>query len=204
MHRNRNFLLHFYWLIIRQTSRILSWVPFGRKMLTTTVLERVSQFVEISRFYSGHLSSREQPKIAQLPFDHWSTATLEFSATVQYGNLLWFLRVPNSHFFWSEILYLFHILGIFDQKSVDETFCHGAGVAEILIIKFIFGGQDVQQSLIIVVTLEWRQTTYSEEDRRHSRFHTHFLVRHTDKDFPGVLSRRQTQQIQDLDQFPSD
>lgn len=196
MHRNRNILLHFYWLIIRQTSRILSWVPVGRKMLTTTVpwtcltVRRDISFL--------------QPKIAQLPFDHWSTATLQFSATVQYGNLLWFLRVPNSHFFWSEILYLFHILGIFDQKSVDETFCHGAGVAEILIIKFIFGGQDVQQSLIIVVTLEWRQTTYSEEDRRHSRFHTHFLVRHTDKDFPGVLSRQQTQQIQDLDQFPSD
>lgn len=57
----------------------------------------------------------------------------------------------------------YYILGIFYQKFHDEIFGHGAGHAEVVLIKLIIGSNDVPQSLFICFTLKWRQTTQSKE-----------------------------------------
>lgn len=55
----------------------------------------------------------------------------------------------------SKILYFYDILWILHQQFLDEIFRHGARQAEVVLIKLIFHGNDVSQSLFISVALEW-------------------------------------------------
>lgn len=54
-----------------------------------------------------------------------------------------------------------YLLLIFHKELLDEVFGHGAGHAEVVVVKLIVQGYDVPQRLLVRVPLERGHTTQS-------------------------------------------
>lgn len=74
-----------------------------------------------------------------------------------------------------------YLLLIFHKELLDEVFGHGAGHAEVVVVKLIVQGYDVPQRLLVRVPLERGHTTQSGKNKGESEERRLLLLLHNSK-----------------------